>query len=132
MIRYLIAKLNSALHALRERAGTMYAGAKSKSVLDNPWFRSIGFVDVRSNANAFAGFTTVLSGIATAVQSTTQVESDSMILLHQFGSGNVNSAFCRAIEVKSISPGGFFTLGTQDGVALPRDTKVGWFILKTS
>jgi hypothetical protein len=87
----------------------------------------------QSAANRFAGRTTLSSGSATAVVSTTAVRSDSLILFGILGNANLGSGTAiRGIEVKTISPGGFFVFGTQDGVAIPRDTIIHWLIWQTS
>lgn len=70
-------------------------------------------------------------GAATVTVSTTNVDSDSIILtgLHQVT--NTASGFSRHIEVKSINPGVAFTIGVADSVAIARDTAVMWLIFRT-
>lgn len=84
-----------------------------------------------SSSNQWAGRTTIESGSATITVSTTIVDSDSLILLGRQFNTNVLSGQSRALEVKSISPGNFFTLGTSDGVAIARDTAIMWLVIKT-
>jgi len=85
-----------------------------------------------SATNQHAGVTTLSSGSATVVISTTVVNSDSIILHAPLGNANLGSGVAlRSTEVKTISSGGYFTLGTNDGVAHPRDTKIMWMIFKT-
>ncbi len=98
-------------------------------------FRGAPTTKASSAAGQWAGRTTVPSGSATATVSTTVVNSDSIILLGQVGNANVASGTAiRPFEVKTISPGGYFTLGTQDGqiVAGGRDTIVPWIVWKVS
>ena len=86
-----------------------------------------------SHANQWAGRTTLSSGSATAVVSTTIVNSDSLIFFSMEGNANVSSGTAiRPTEVKTISSGGYFTIGTQDGIAIARDTVLMWEIRRTS
>lgn len=84
-----------------------------------------------SASNQWAGVSTIASGSATLVISTTIVDSDSLIFLGRIGNANVGSGVNKGIEVKTISPGGYFTLGADDGQAIPRDTKIHWMIVRT-
>ena len=79
-----------------------------------------------SASNQWAGRTTLASGSATVVISTTRVASDSIVLYAALGNANVASGTNRVTEVKTISDGGYFTIGTQDGQAIPRDTTIIW------
>ena len=88
--------------------------------------------DTTSDANQFAGRTTLSSGSATVVISTTVVNSDSLIFHSREGNANVASGTNRVTEVKTISAGGYFTLGTEDGQAIPRDTTLMWEIRRSS
>jgi hypothetical protein len=86
-----------------------------------------------SDANQFAGRTTLSSGSATVVVSTKLVNSDSIINVSLLGNANLSSGTAiRGIEVKTISPGGYFTFGTQDGIAIPRDTVLMWELRRAS
>lgn len=97
------------------------------------FLRGPATVKANSAANQFAGQTTVVSGTATGVVSTTAVDSDSLILFGQVavGATNVLSGQSRTWEVKSINTGLAFTFGTTDGAALSRDTVVHWMIWRT-
>lgn len=83
-----------------------------------------------SASNQWAGISTINSGSATLVISTSIVDSDSLIMFNRLGNANVSSGINKAIEVKTISPGGYFTLGPDDGQAIPRDTKIHWMIIR--
>jgi hypothetical protein len=86
-----------------------------------------------SAAGQWAGLTTLSSGSATVVISTSNVNSNSIILLSQQGNANIGSGTSiHGFEVKTISSGGYFTLGTADGIAHPRDTTLMWVLFKTS
>lgn len=101
--------------------------------LSKPVFRAPPFIDVRSTANQIAGITTLASGSATVVCSTTMVKSDSLILFGRVGNANVASGTSlRNLEVKTITDSAAFTLGTDDGAAIPRDTLIHWMLLDTS
>lgn len=105
---------------------------KPKEMLFGPQFKGPMFVDT-SKANSIAGKTTLASGSATAVVSTNQVNSDSLVFLGQVGYANLGSGDVRGpVEVKTIVSGVSFTLGVADGVAMARDTIVHWMILKTT
>lgn len=102
-------------------------------ILDGAILRGPLFARVNSNAGQYAGITTLASGSATVVVSTTQANSDTLFLLGQVGNANVASGAVKGpIEVKTISPGAWFTLGTIDGVAVARDTLVHWMALQTT
>ena len=77
------------------------------------------------------GRTVLSSGSVTQLASTTLASSDSIILLTGVAASNVSSGVSRGIEVKSINPGVGFVVGTDDGVALDRNTTVHWMILRT-
>lgn len=94
--------------------------------------RGPGHTKAQSATNQWAGRTTLASGSATVTVSTTVVGSDSIINLGIEGNANVASGTNRVVEVKTLSPGNFLTVGTQDGQAIPRDTTVHWMIWKTS
>ena len=96
--------------------------------------RAPATVKANSGPNQFAGLTTIVSGTATGVVSTTAVDSDSLVF---FGARanlatNVASGAIKVFEVKSINPGNAFTFGTQDGQALGRDTVIHWMIWRTT
>lgn len=84
-----------------------------------------------SAANQWAGRTTLSSGSATVTISTTIVKSDSLIFPAVQAATNQASGVSRSIEVKTISPGNFFTLGWSDGNAIARDTTIMWMIVRT-
>lgn len=86
-------------------------------------------VSTVSKSNAFAGRVTINSGSATATVSTTSVRSDSLIWLTAYSVTEQVSGFGQPIEVRSISPGNFFTIGYANSAAasLPaRSTTVMW------
>lgn len=86
-----------------------------------------------SAVNQWAGLTVLASGSATVTVSTTVVNSDSIIQLTPVGNANLSSgAGIRHTEVKTISSGGYFTIGTNDGIGIARDTTIGWVVWKTS
>ena len=91
-----------------------------------PWYRGPSFIDINSAATQFAGRTTLNSGSTTVVVSTTNVRSDSLVFLSMLGNANVASGQNRVTEVKTISDSGYFTIGTQDGVAIARNTVIMW------
>lgn len=101
------------------------------------WFRGIlrGPAATRANSapNQWAGLTTVLSGVATGVVSTTAVDSDSLVFFSQaaVAATNVLSGQSRTWEVKSINTGLAFTFGTTDGAGMSRDTVVHWMLWRT-
>lgn len=102
---------------------------KPSEYLRKPLFTAAPLIDTSSRANAIAGITTLSSGSATVVVSTSSVKSDSLILLGQVGYANVGSGAARPIEVKTISDTGYFTLGVADGQAMARDTLLHWMLL---
>lgn len=106
--------------------------AKPKEMLAGPRLGGPLMANPASNSGAFIGNTLVPSGSATVTVSTTEVNSDTMFFIGGIGVGNVASGAAKAFEVKSISPGNFFVLGSQDGVAAARDTTLSWMMLKTS
>lgn len=113
-------------------AGLVLHAAKPKEVLAGPKLLGPLMANPASNSGAFIGNTLVPSGTALVTVSTSEVGSDTMFFLGSVGVGNVASGAVKPFEVKSISPGAFFVLGTQDGQALGRDTNLHWMILKTS
>lgn len=84
-----------------------------------------------SAGNQWAGLTTLSSGSATQVVSTTAVVSGDLVLAFPFGATDTASGTGRTIEVKSFDAGCFF-FGTADGIAIPRDTTIMWIAFKTS
>lgn len=103
-----------------------------KETFYGPLLKGPMLTPANSAVNQWAGRTTLSSGSATVVVSTTLVNSDSLIMHNAEGNANVGSGTNRVTEVKTISSGGYFTLGTQDGQAIPRDTVLMWQIIKTS
>ena len=94
-----------------------------------PFFKGPSFMRTNSHGAQFAGRTTLNSGSATVVVSTANVTSDSLIFLSMEGNANVASGTAiRPTEVKTISDGNYFTLGTQDGVGIARNTVLMWEI----
>lgn len=84
-----------------------------------------------SQSNQWAGVTAIVSGAATGVVSTTNVDSDSIILMSTYGNAtNAASGFNRGFEVKSINPGNAFVFGTADGIGPDHAVSVMWMIIK--
>lgn len=88
-------------------------------------------VEIRSAANQFAGFTTLASGSATQVVSTSAISSGDLVFTGFMGPSDTASGTGRMIEVKSIDSGNAFHFGTADGLTIPRDTHIMWMIFKT-
>jgi hypothetical protein len=107
-------------------AGRQTANQIFRGMLRNPLTTKAA-----SASNQWAGISTIDSGAATLVISTTIVDSDSLILFGRIGNANVGSGVNKVIEVKTISPGGYFTLGADDGQAITRDTKIHWMVVRT-
>lgn len=84
-----------------------------------------------AGASLYFGRTTLASGSATQIASTTLVDSDSLVLMGLEAPGtNVASGTFKGIEVKSINPGNAIVFGTPDGIAMARDTVISWMIIK--
>ncbi len=84
-----------------------------------------------SAANQFSGITVLGSGGATVTVSTTAVKSNSIILFGAQAPAAVNSLTGRPIEVKTIVDSSYFVIGTADGVAMARNTNIGWLLFST-
>ena len=82
--------------------------------------------------NPWAGRTTLNSGSATSVVSTTLVQSDSIIQYGIEANTLQSSGVAAPIEVMSIADGVSFTFGTADGETLARDTTIMWSLMRTS
>lgn len=96
------------------------------------WLKGPFRTRATSAANQFAGRTTIASGTATVVISTSIVNSDSLIFLGLEGNANVASGTGKTLEVKTISSGGYFTLGTQDGIGFGGSRILMWEVRRTS
>lgn len=83
------------------------------------------------NTNPWAGRTDVTTASATSSVATTQVDSDSIILLAVQQLVAVASGLARGVRVSSINPGVGFTLITNDAVAPSVNMTVMWTIFKT-
>lgn len=101
-------------------------------LLRRPFLKGPAITQANSSPDQWAGRTTLSSGSATVTVSTRQVNSDSLIWHGAEGNANVASGTNRVTEVKTISSAAYFTLGTQDGQAIPRDTILMWEIRKTT
>lgn len=77
----------------------------------------------------FAGVSTVLSGSATIVVSTTQVKSNSGILLSMQRTSFGSSGQAPALQVSTIIDSTSFVLAWGDNVAKSGDTRVTWQII---
>lgn len=96
-----------------------------------PFMKGPSFIRTNSHGSQFAGRTTLNSGSATVVVSTNNVTSDSLIFFSMEGNANLSSGTAiRPTEVKTISDGNYFTIGTQDGIGIARDTVLMWEIKK--
>jgi hypothetical protein len=107
-------------------------GANTFQKIFNGLLTSPLFTKANSAPDQWAGLTTINSGSATQVVSTALVNSDSIIMLGCKAETNVSSGIGKVIEVKSLSSGGYFVLGTSDGQAMARNTVVMWQLVKTS
>jgi hypothetical protein len=87
---------------------------------------------INSSPDQWAGRTTLDSGSATVTVSTRIVNSDSLIWVQGQNHANVASGTYKPVEVRTISPGNFFTLGTADGIAMARDTTLMWEVKRAS
>jgi len=86
-----------------------------------------------SNSNQWAGRTTIASGDATQVVSTSAINSDSIVLYGLEANTRQNSGFGNQIEVSSIVSGSYFLFAWADGNNLPpRGTTIMWNIIKGS
>lgn len=83
-----------------------------------------------SGPQQFAGRTALNSGSATVTVSTNVVEADSIILLTPQAHTNAVSGYL-PLDVRTISPGNFFTVGHADGAAKARDVTVMWMMIKS-
>lgn len=102
-------------------------------MFQRPFWKSAPLVRTNSHAAQYAGRTTLNSGSATVVVSTRAINSDSIISHSMLGNANVASGTAiRPTEVKTISSGGYFTFGTQDGVGIARDTVIMWEIRRST
>ncbi len=85
-----------------------------------------------SNASQWAGLTTLNSGSTTAVVSTTNVKSNSIITYGVKASTVAASGMAlRPIEIVSLSSGNYFTFGSADGIAVAQSIQIMWNIYKT-
>ncbi len=106
--------------------------ARPLELLWRAFFRGPPFTLAASHQYQFAGRTTLSSGSATVVVSTSVVKSDSIILRTPESNTRQSSGVAQPIEVMSIADGSHFTFGTADGQALARDTTIMWMLLNTS
>lgn len=101
-------------------------------LLFRPFFRGPAMTKASSDATQFAGRTTLNSGDVTVTVSTTAVGSDTLVLFSCLSPTAAASGFGHAIDVRSISPGNWFTLGHRDGIGRGPTTTVLWELRKTS
>lgn len=86
-----------------------------------------------SKNNQWAGRTTIVSGSATQVVSTTAIKSDAIVRYGLVANTRQSSGFANTIEVSSINHGNFFVFAWADANNLPaRDTTIMWEIVKGS
>ena len=105
---------------------------KPLELLFRPLLRGPAYTEANSGPSQFAGRTTLSSGSATVVISTSVVKSDSLIFAQPEANTRQSSGVAQPIEVMSIADGAHFSFGTADGEALARDTTIMWGILNTS
>ena len=94
-----------------------------------PFFKGPMTFDVTSKNNRFGGIESVGSGAATVTISTFSVRSDSMIFTQVVTAVASNDG--QVIQVASISPDNFFTLGLKPA-PVGTDFKVMWAIIRTA
>lgn len=105
----------------------------SNEQLFAPILRGVLTTEATSKVNQWAGRTVLASGDATVTVSTQAVAADSIIRYGvQAHVDQASGSITRGIEVKTISPGNFFTLGTADGIAEIRNVTVMWELVKAS
>jgi hypothetical protein len=87
---------------------------------------------ISAGAQQFAGFTSIVSGTATATVSTAVVRSGSIVLATARTVATINSGTgLRQFEVQSITDGTSFIIGTNDGQGVARTTTIQWIIFQT-
>lgn len=86
-----------------------------------------------NTSNPWAGLTTIASGAASVVVSTTLINSDSFVLTAFGATTDQSSGKNRAICVRTIVSGVSFILGSPDNQAFAADsvTTVGWILVRT-
>lgn len=92
--------------------------------LDGVLFRGMP----RTRTGEFAGRDTLPAGSKTVVISTSFVESDSIIEMALEQNTDQNSGG-QPVVVKTISPKGYFEVGTADGNAFGSDATIMWRII---
>lgn len=128
-MKFLLALLALAVLPLGLIERLTEAGIVPKEVLFGSLVKGPFQVDPSSNASQFVGQVLVASGSATATVSTVLVNSDSLIFLTAVGNASIASAQSRGFEVRTMSPGNFFTVGTPDAQPLARDTTINFMML---
>jgi hypothetical protein len=99
--------------------------------LMRPFLGGPMIADPSSKSNQFMGQTTLGSGQATVVVSTTVIGSDSFVQVTGQHT-TVLSGFAGGLCVRSISPGNFMTLGWNDGLGRAWDSTLMWEVKKGS
>lgn len=98
-----------------------------------PLFRGTPLTEAQSKNNQFAGRTSVISASVSITVSTFVVNSDSIINFDIHAPSDIASGLARGFEVKSISHGNYFSLGTVDGEPFGRLAgTLMWRIINTS
>jgi hypothetical protein len=99
--------------------------------LRNPLFLGPITLPKSASANPTGGLTTIASGSASVVISTTWVKSDSLIVAMAQSPTNAASGFSRGLEVKSVVDSTSFIIGTPDNQPLrAADTSVAWALIR--
>jgi len=107
-------------------------GKQTLEQLYAPELRGPLTTQAQSRANQWAGRTTLSSGQATAVISTTCAKSD-MLVHHTLQLSTLqNSGFGAPCVVTSINPGNSFTMGWADGVGRAFNSTIMWRLEYTS
>lgn len=95
-------------------------------------FKGPAMTKANSNANQWAGRTSIASGAVSQVISTTAVKSNCLISIGvQASTVAASGTVMTPIQVVSLNSGNWFSLGTSDGSKLPQSVVVMWQIFKT-
>ena len=88
--------------------------------------------EARSANNQWAGRTSITTAAATATVSTTAVASDSLIIYTLQLATAQASGTRIGLRTKTIADGSYFTIATDDDVALVTNGTIHWFIMPTN
>jgi len=93
--------------------------------------RGVPTTEADSANGQWAGLTVLNSGDTTVTVSTTAVRSGCVIMPIMQADTRQNSGFSQTVEVSSITDGTNFVLALSHGVALARQTTIGWLLFQT-